>query len=52
MKDQRMRSVLLICIGLLPLTLAASEARAGDFDYYVLALSWSPTWCALGGGFP
>ena len=23
--------------------------RAGDFDYYVLALSWSPTWCALEG---
>ena len=44
-----MRSVLLICIGLLPLPLVASEARAGDFDYYVLALSWSPTWCALEG---
>ncbi|RPE66503.1 ribonuclease T2 [Pacificibacter maritimus] len=23
--------------------------RAGDFDYYVLAMSWSPTWCALEG---
>ncbi len=23
--------------------------KAGDFDYYVLALSWSPTWCALEG---
>lgn len=44
-----MRSVLLICIGLLPLPLAASEPRAGAFDYYVLALSWSPTWCALEG---
>ena len=44
-----MRLVLLICIGLLPLPLAASEPRAGDFDYYVLALSWSPTWCALEG---
>ncbi|SIS68899.1 ribonuclease T2 [Roseivivax lentus] len=22
---------------------------AGDFDYYVLAMSWSPTWCALEG---
>lgn len=21
----------------------------GDFDYYVLALSWSPTWCAIEG---
>ena len=23
--------------------------RAGDFDYYVLALSWSPNWCASTG---
>ena len=23
--------------------------RAGEFDYYVLSLSWSPTWCALEG---
>ena len=23
--------------------------RAGQFDYYVLSLSWSPTWCALDG---
>lgn len=22
---------------------------AGDFDYYVLSLSWSPNWCALEG---
>lgn len=34
--------------------LAASPARAdgeraGDFDYYVLSLGWSPTWCALVG---
>ncbi|WP_417249694.1 ribonuclease T2 family protein [Celeribacter sp.] len=28
---------------------AADGERAGDFDYYVLALSWSPTWCALEG---
>ncbi|WP_099827036.1 ribonuclease T2 family protein [Oceaniglobus indicus] len=27
----------------------AEGERAGDFDYYVLALSWSPTWCALEG---
>lgn len=27
---------------------AAGEA-AGDFDYYVLSLSWTPTWCALEG---
>lgn len=23
--------------------------KAGQFDYYLLALSWSPTWCALTG---
>jgi len=28
---------------------AAEGERAGEFDYYVLALSWSPTWCALEG---
>ena len=23
---------------------------AGDFDFYVLALSWSPGFCSVGGG--
>ncbi len=27
----------------------ADGERAGEFDYYVLSLSWSPTWCALEG---
>ncbi|WP_417270917.1 ribonuclease T2 family protein [Celeribacter sp.] len=27
----------------------ADGETAGDFDYYVLSLSWSPTWCALEG---
>ena len=27
----------------------AEGEQAGDFDYYVLALSWSPNWCALEG---
>ena len=27
----------------------AEGERPGGFDYYVLALSWSPTWCALEG---
>ena len=34
------------------LLLLAAPARAdrpGDFDYYVLSLSWTPTWCALEG---
>ncbi|MHA1128969.1 MAG: ribonuclease T2 family protein [Alphaproteobacteria bacterium] len=29
-------------------TLADGE-RAGDFDYYVMALSWTPSWCELEG---
>ncbi len=27
----------------------ADGERAGDFDYYVLSLSWSAAWCALEG---
>ena len=27
----------------------ADGERAGDFDYYVMALSWSPGWCATEG---
>ncbi len=27
----------------------AEGERAGEFDYYVLALSWSPNWCAREG---
>jgi ribonuclease T2 len=31
------------------LALAGGGARGAPFDYYVLALSWSPSWCALAG---
>ncbi|NSX53715.1 ribonuclease T2 family protein [Parasulfitobacter algicola] len=35
---------------LLSSMLAQAESdRAGEFDYYVLALSWTPNWCALEG---
>ena len=39
---------------LLVLSMLAAPAwgkgeRAGDFDYYVLALSWSPNWCLREG---
>lgn len=27
----------------------AEGEQAGEFDYYVMALSWSPAWCALEG---
>lgn len=37
--------VLLFCAGF-----ARAEGEpAGQFDYYVLSLSWSPSWCALEG---
>ena len=40
--------VLFMSLFLATSALAEGE-RAGDFDYYVLSLSWSPTWCALEG---
>ena len=47
MKDQNMRFLLLL---LLAANAALAEGeRAGEFDYYVLSLSWSPAWCALDG---
>lgn len=27
----------------------ADGERTGEFDYYVLSLSWTPTWCAIEG---
>lgn len=27
----------------------AAGERAGDFDYYILSLGWSPAWCATTG---
>ena len=39
-----------IAILLLTATLAQAEGEvSGEFDYYVLSLSWSPTFCALEG---
>lgn len=42
----------LIPAALLALVTTSANAegeKAGQFDYYVMALSWSPTWCALEG---
>jgi ribonuclease T2 len=39
--------VALLALGA-PLQVGAGSA--GDFDYYVLSLSWSPTWCASDAG--
>ena len=36
-------------IALLAPAAHAEGERAGEFDYYVLSLSWSPNWCALEG---
>lgn len=39
----------LIALALLAAPALADGDRAGEFDYFVLSLSWSPTWCALEG---
>jgi len=36
-------------IALFPAPLLADGEPAGEFDYYVLALSWTPSWCAETG---
>lgn len=38
-------------LALFPFTTPAlAQERPGDFDYYVLALSWSPTYCTTSNG--
>lgn len=46
-----MRAIFIWMLGLaLAATAAAGQSgKPGQFDYYVLALSWSPNWCALTG---
>lgn len=44
------RAVFLLALLALVLPrIAAAADRAGEFAYYVLALSWSPAWCAVEG---
>ena len=47
-----MRKLFVLVLALLAAP-ARAEVRAqdvaGDFDYYMLSLSWSPNWCALTG---
>ncbi|MBK0326403.1 ribonuclease T2 [Rhodobacteraceae bacterium F11138] len=43
------RLILTLLCGLWTLPALADGEAAGDFDYYVLSLSWSPNWCALTG---
>lgn len=40
---------LLTIVSCHPFKAAAEGEIAGEFDYFVLALSWSPNWCALEG---
>ncbi|SPH24526.1 Ribonuclease [Defluviimonas aquaemixtae] len=42
-----MRWIVALLLAALPAY--ADGERAGEFDYYVLALSWSPSYCALEG---
>jgi ribonuclease T2 len=43
-----LRLISLLCALALP---AKAQDVSGEFDYYVLSLSWSPNWCALEGDF-
>ncbi|MFA8387175.1 MAG: ribonuclease T [Pelagibaca sp.] len=45
-----MRVLVLAMVGLVIASMSwARGEKAGAFDYYVLSLSWSPTWCAIEG---
>lgn len=44
-----MRFAGLLCLLLVAAAARADGERAGDFDYYVLALSWNAAWCAAEG---
>lgn len=39
----------LIALLMMTTLVRAEGETAGDFDYFVLSLSWSPNWCALEG---
>jgi len=39
----------IIALLLFALPAHADGERTGDFDYYVMSLSWTPTWCDLTG---
>jgi ribonuclease T2 len=41
--------IIVILLALSPVAMA-KQPRAGAFDYFVLALSWSPTYCASNAG--
>ncbi len=43
------RLLMTLLCGFWTLPALADGEEAGEFDYYVLSLSWSPNWCALRG---
>ena len=45
----RLRVVAVLLLLAFPPGARADGETAGDFNYYVLSLSWSPNWCALEG---
>ena len=44
-----MRFVIAAVLAMIGAVVWAQGERAGDFDYYVMSLSWSPNWCAVTG---
>ena len=44
-----LRACLLILGLIAPVPSLAEGERSGEFDYYVMSLSWSPNWCELTG---
>ncbi|MBW6505192.1 MAG: ribonuclease T2 [Rhodobacteraceae bacterium] len=44
-----MRVVIALLAALAAPPAFAEGEKAGDFDYFVMSLSWSPNWCALTG---
>ncbi|MTH77644.1 ribonuclease T2 family protein [Paracoccus aestuariivivens] len=44
-----MKTLIALILATCLTTPAQARDRAGDFDYYVLSLSWSPSWCAQEG---
>jgi ribonuclease T2 len=45
----RLIAIAALALILQPFPVFADGERAGDFDYYVMSLSWSSNWCALEG---
>ena len=40
---------LALVLAIVPALVLARGEKSGEFDYYVMSLSWSPTWCAIEG---